>query len=250
MSSTHFSFDDLDGPAEVPSSQEPPLFGAPSQGEFASDITSVVVPSSSVTGGAVGGNFGGGNLNSEVESLSIHTDTAFDKNKVGLVIIDPNSETSTNLCKGAIGGANGNKFCIKIGCSVFTHKFNKTSIPTDGPRFYIRGPRANQAYCRPSLLVDWVQSEKDKLILKNELKSPAVWNLFFKNFNAPIEQDSIMSDSVASGFEVTAKETLEQLQLAKDAFKTPNKRPIVTTSLLSSAMDIQESALPKRAKLV
>ena len=77
----------------------------------------------------------------------------------------------------------------------------------------------------------------------------AVWSLFFKNFDRSNDHDSIASNSIASGFETDAKDELEQLQIAKDAFKTPNKRPRITTTLLGSAMDTQEISLPKRTKM-
>jgi hypothetical protein len=112
----------------------------------------------------------GGFLNIEVGSLSINTNATIDKSQVRLMIIDPRSVKGSSLCKGAIGGAGGNKFCTRTKCGIVSHKTNKTSIPSDTLRFFICKPRAFQANCQPSLPVNWVESEKDRLILEQEKK--------------------------------------------------------------------------------
>ena len=193
---------------------------------------------------------GGGTISSGIGSLSVNLRSNSDKNQVGIILIDPTSAMHNTLCRGAIGGPNGSKFCTKHNCKIAAHKNMKTSIQTDTARYYIRGPRQYHAYCHPSLPVAWVQSEQDRTILEQERKSLPVWKLFFTRFENPLDQETASSESIMSGLEINAKDELDQLQFAQDAFKTPNKRQRVNPNLLESAMQTQELILPKRNKIV
>lgn len=99
------------------------------------------------------------------------------ENVVGILKMTSNELRS--VCRGIVGRSNGARFCTRMRCNVSSHSGNKVALNSNEGRYFIQGPRGNQALTEPSIPIDWVMNESDRRVLETAKKSTAVWRLFF-----------------------------------------------------------------------
>ena len=240
MTSKAFNFDDMD--PVVDTGLEEPV-SRPS-GEFFNYDAFAESPPGSITSFYTGGDL----IVSEQVSKP---DTS---SEVGVGILHLSQLSMMQVCKGVIGTSSGARFCTKMTCRAATHK-QKVVLLDDVDRYFICGPRGDQALTEPSIPVKWV-SDTDRKMIESSKKSSSVWKLFFQRIQAEntvrVRDGDILMEDVKEKV-VTLSDQLSEIQAAEECLKTPKrtrfKHMDEGIDMINSAIDTHPLAVSKRLKL-